>query len=133
MCVVRRPFQGPLLLAQLAIVVKALLPHRAPLRCAHMHLRATPVRIPPLASPPVPSPPQVFLSRLLPLRMPTSAAGLEEEDQTSALQRYSVPVPKTGTVEALKAKLSQLSGIPTDQLLVADVFKGRWVPQPCFL
>ena len=69
---------------------------------------------------------QVFLARLLPIPLPTADSATDgDEESRTILQRFFVPVPKTGTVEMLKAKLSQLCGIPAEQLCVADVFKGR--------
>lgn len=69
---------------------------------------------------------KVFLARLLPIPLPTADSAMDgDEESRTILQRFFVPVPKTGTVEMLKAKLSQLCGIPAEQLFVADVFKGR--------
>ena len=73
---------------------------------------------------------QIFLSRTLPLLLPTEAEEQEAEDDLVRLLRMSVPVPKTGTVAALKTQLSSMIGVDASLLLVADVFRGRCVGVP---
>jgi hypothetical protein len=53
-----------------------------------------------------------------------TGTGVSDEEM-STLKRFAVPVPKTGTVGALKEKLGELAAIDRRLLLVADVFRGR--------